>query len=85
MYECIIWQYYMHYYHHFYIRVGITLNLFKSLHNQGVLEQEKITLIRLQDTDIVPVSPTMLLGGDALEVRHALLHTCTYNVHVRIE
>ncbi|XP_019851329.1 PREDICTED: uncharacterized protein LOC100638387 isoform X1 [Amphimedon queenslandica] len=36
---------------------GLTLNLQKSLHNQGVLEQERILLVVMDDSDVVPASP----------------------------
>lgn len=36
---------------------GLTLSLHKSLHNQGVLEQEKIVLVVMDDNEVVPASP----------------------------
>ncbi len=47
---------------------GITLTLSKSLHNQGVLEQEKIEIYKLEDTElVVPTSPikTQLIRVDS--------------------
>ena len=39
------------------LSLGFTLNLQKSLHNQGVLEQGRILLVVMDDSDIVPASP----------------------------
>jgi hypothetical protein len=36
---------------------GLVLSLSKSLHNQGVIEQEKILLVQMDDYDLVPASP----------------------------
>ena len=62
--------------------IGITLNLAKSLHNQGVLEQEKIDLFKWYDSELVPTSPirTQLIRKDS---QSASMEVSEVRVHVQ--
>ena len=44
------------YFHIYFCYLGIILDLSKSLHNQGILEQEHITLTHTTDPDVTSIS-----------------------------